>query len=215
MPGEMERLYAELDRRYGLHLIPRVRLAVVTDAASPTSYSITLPGETTPRSGVPSVSPIVPQVGDLVRVELVGDQPVIVNTLVRHPPVSADVNAACTATAQTFGAPATGTAGPAVTVDLVAGQTCMVSIYCRISNSVNGAGHQASMSFATTGASGTVAAVAANAIETQSSTATPGYKATPFLATGTGSHTFTSQYLTAVGGETGTFNQRRIIAVPC
>jgi hypothetical protein len=76
-----EAFFAELDRRYNLHLVPRVRVGTVAAAASPVSYSLTLPGETTARTGVPSVSPVCPRVGQLVRVEMVADQPVIVDVL--------------------------------------------------------------------------------------------------------------------------------------
>lgn len=81
MKDDFEAFYAELDRRYGLSLVPRVRIGTVTAVASPTSCSLTLPGETTPRSGVPIVTPVVPAVGQLVRVELVADHPAVVDVL--------------------------------------------------------------------------------------------------------------------------------------
>lgn len=81
MRDDFEAFYAELDRRYGLSLVPRVRIGTVTAVATPTSCSLTLPGETTARAGVPIACPAAPAVGQLVRVELVADHPVVVDVI--------------------------------------------------------------------------------------------------------------------------------------
>jgi hypothetical protein len=81
MRDDFDTFFAELDRRYALSLVPRVRIGTVTAVASPTSCSLTLPGETTAKTGVPIVTPVVPAVGQLVRVELVADHPVVVDVL--------------------------------------------------------------------------------------------------------------------------------------
>lgn len=77
---DFELFWREADRRYAAKG-SRVRIGEVTNAVSVLSYSVQFPGESTDRSGVPSVVAVAPQVGQLVRVELVGDDPVIVDVL--------------------------------------------------------------------------------------------------------------------------------------
>lgn len=212
MADPYEALFAELDRRYNLHLIPRVRVGKVTAAESVFRYSILLPGETVARDDVPCTSAVVPQVGQLVRVELVADQPVIVDVVVHNALVgSATITGTATATSTTFADPATGGAGPAFTMPLVNGQLCVVTVFARIHNSVGGSGHQAAMSFSVDAPSGTITAVDADAIESQNTLAGPGQKSTVFAAAETGDFTFRVKYKTFLGGETATFAGRRLV----
>lgn len=216
--SEMEALFRVLDARYLPALVPTVRIGIVTAALNTGSYSIRLPGETGDRDGVPSVAAVTPQVGDGVRVELVGDPPapVIVDRVgPKVSPQQADVAPTGTTTSTTYtGTLTTGGAGPSVTLDLVAGQPVLVTVYARLSNAPGGAGHQSYLSWAVSGAS-TRAAVDADAVESQAQPTNqgPGQKTGLYVPPNTGSHTIAAQYKTTTG-DTATFVNRRIIAVP-
>jgi hypothetical protein len=204
---ELETFFRELDRRYSLQLIPRVRIATITDAASPTSYSLTFPGEVDSRSGVPSVSAVVPQVGQLVRVALVGDDPVITEVLGGAPillQASISANESTTSTSYTNVA----TTGPTVTTDLVAGQSVLVHISSRASIST-GVGHGAVMSFSVSGVE-SLSAIDDNSVEIDDSAGATMTKSTIYTAGVTGSHTFQAKYKQINGG-TALFADRRII----
>lgn len=206
--NELEGFWAEVDRRYATELVAKVRKATVTAAASPTSYTVQFPGETSGRDGVPSVSPVVPQVGDIVRVELVGDEPCIVGVYGGPPaPLAADTAATVTTSSTSYVGLS---GGPAVTLDLVAGQTVTVTVYARLSVTSGGLGHQAAMAWAVSGAD-TVAAADADAVECQSTLLVPGQKSGLYTAVTTGSHTVTAQYKTAAGADTATFVNRRLL----
>jgi hypothetical protein len=104
------------------------------------------------------------------------------------------------------------TSGPAQTESLVAGQGILVIIGSRGSNTLGGASGQAYTGFAVSGAS-TLAASDTNAIETDqpSSPAASMFTSKPswYVATNTGSHTFTMKYKAGTGG-TANFADRRI-----
>lgn len=211
---DLEGVFRALDSKYKLQLIERVRLCVITDAVDFNSYSLTLPGETTAVDAVPSVAARVPQVGDLVRVALVGDSPIIVDVLGGpRLPVQADIATTATSTQTTYQTtPTTGGAGPSVTLDLVAGQPVLVTVYARITNTPGGSGHQSYLSWSVSGAE-TDAAVDANAVESQASLAEAGQKTSLYIPTVTGSHTIAAAYKTT-SGDTASFVNRRIIVVP-
>lgn len=204
---DFEAFFRELDRRYATSLTPRVRKATVTAAASPSSYSILLPGETIDRASVPSVSPIVPQVGDQVRLELVGDEPCIVGVYAPQAQrVSADVATLQTTTSTSY--TNLTTAGPAATVNLVAGQSALITVSARMFVSAVGA-TQANMAFDVTGVESLAAADvnAAEQTDSQSATVT---RPTVYTAAVTGAHTFTAKYK-VIGAITGSFLNRRIV----
>lgn len=195
-------------------IVTRKKVTIFSVDTATRTAIVTWANGTQSEAGIPWDSSYTPLVGDVAFVDRVQGSPMIVgSTRRRGQPASADVTTTSSTTSNTYAAPTTGTVGPAVTVWLTAGQTCLVMIYTRLFNSVNGAGHQAAMSFAVSGAS-TLASADANAVESQSSTAIPGFKATLFVATGTGNHTFTCQYKTVTAAETATFTNRRIIVTP-
>lgn len=205
---EYESLWREADRRYSLALLPRVRLATITDAVSPSSYSILLPGEGTARTAVPSVSAVIPQVGQLVRLELVGDDPVIVDVLgglLRR--LTADVTTSQSSSSTSYVDLAT--TGPAVTCDLVAGQSVLVAVSCRSSVSPTSTTFQAQMSFAVSGVE-SLTASDANAAENTNTASLTVSRSTVYTAAVTGSHTFTSKYR-VINATTGTWLNRRIV----
>jgi len=76
--NEIETLWTRLRSEFSTALVAKIRKATVTAALNVSSFSILLPGEVNDRDGVLSVSPVVPQVGDMVRLQLVGDEPIIV-----------------------------------------------------------------------------------------------------------------------------------------
>ncbi|HJT99698.1 MAG TPA: hypothetical protein VJ966_00665 [Actinomycetes bacterium] len=121
---------------------------------------------------------------------------------------TADVTTSQTTTSTTY--TDLGTVGPAVTESLVAGQGVLVIISARMIHSA-GAGASAKASFAVSGAS-TQAALDADAIESDLTTTAGAVitRATWYVATGTGSHTFTMKFKVVSSG-TGTFLNRRII----
>lgn len=205
---EIESLFRMFDTKYRLPLVQRVRQGVVTAAASPNSYSITLPGDTAPTTGVPSVSAVVPQVTNVVRVAMVADQPVIVGVVggVR-PLLSADVTTNQTTSTTTYTDLAT--TGPAVTLDLVAGQTVLVTVQCRSAVSPTSTTFQANMSFAVSGVE-SLAAADANAAENTDTASATVTRSTPYTAAVTGSHTFTAKYR-VLNATTGNWLNRRII----
>ena len=106
------------------------------------------------------------------------------------------------------------TVGPAVTLSLVNGQGCLVLIAARGSNSLGGTSGQACFSFAVTGATSLAAndsnGVESHAILTPGSQQQMSLRATWFVASATGSHTFTMKYKAQTGG-TASFTERRII----
>jgi len=124
-------------------------------------------------------------------------------------PVTADVVTSENSTATTYGDLTT--AGPAVTLSLVNGQTALVSVSAlmtTVSSPLTGF-----MSFAVSGST-TLAAADANAAIMQSSTGqnqnAQGTRETVFTATATGSHTFTAKYKVSAAN-TVAFQYRRII----
>lgn len=207
MRDDFAAFYAELDRRYGLSLVPRVRIGTVTAVASATSCSVTLPGETTARSGVPVVTPVVPSVGQLVRVELVADHPAVVDVLGgRVAWYQDDVTASQSTASVTY--TALTTAGPAVTVPvLAAGETVAVTVSYTGGNAA-GAGHASLMSFAVSGVD-TVAANDLDGAENDDSVSATITRLGTYTAATTGTHTFTAQYKTIASG-TSTFKNRRL-----
>jgi hypothetical protein len=104
------------------------------------------------------------------------------------------------------------TVGPAVTLTLVSGQGALVIVSARANNSLGGTSGQAIFSFAVSGAS-TLAATDANGVESHAIT-TPGSqqvattRVTWFVASATGSHTFTMKYRAGTAG-TSNFIDRR------
>jgi hypothetical protein len=208
MRDDFEAFYAELDRRYGLSLVPRVRIGTITAVASATSCSLTLPGETTARAGVPVVCPVVPAVGQLVRVELVADHPVVVDVLGggRTVVYQADVATGQT-TASTTYVDLT-TTGPTVTVPMLAGETVLVCVSFR-GNNASGAGHAALMSFAVSGAN-TVAAQDADGAENDDLVTATITRWGTFTGAAAGDNVFTAKYKTIASG-TSTFASRRLI----
>lgn len=119
----------------------------------------------------------------------------------------ADVATEETTTSTSYTALAT--PGPATTVTLVAGQQCQVFIRCTISEAV---GSSARASFAVSGAVTVAAADVDGMIIGISAVKSPGSSFALFTCTVSGSHTFTMQYRQT--GGTGTYSQRRIMAIP-
>jgi hypothetical protein len=124
--------------------------------------------------------------------------------------VTADVATTASTTSTSYTALA-GSAGPAVTLTLVAGQGCLVWVSARASNTLGGASGQARFSFAVTGAT-PLAASDANGNQSDDTQGVGTTRVTWFVATATGSHTFTMQYKAVVGGTAG-FSDRRIIVM--
>src|SRR6266487_1378948 len=85
------------------------------------------------------------------------------------------------------------TPGPAVTINLVAGQQCLVFVSARVSNSIGGSGFSSLHSFAVSAPSSTAASDVngCEAIDDKTLTLT---RVTLFTAGGTGAHTFTMKY---------------------
>jgi len=121
-------------------------------------------------------------------------------------PVSADVATLETTTSTTY--TDLPTSGPAVTLSLVSGQSCRVTIRARSYHSAGGS-QGAAFSFAVSGAS-TLAASDANGTENDGTVGLTLMADTVFTATSTGSHTFTMKYRVVAGG-TGSFVNRRIV----
>ena len=125
-------------------------------------------------------------------------------------PVTADVSTDESLSAATYGDLAT--AGPAVTLSLVNGQTCLVCVQYQ-QTAASGAGTNALMSFAVSGA-GTLAAADVNAaimsagVGEQRGTE----RWTVFTAGATGSFTFTAKYRSGMAATTVHFVNRRILA---
>lgn len=123
--------------------------------------------------------------------------------------VSADVAAEESTTSATFGALTT--AGPIVSgVQLNANQGCLIFLRALAINQTGGGGTL--MSYQVTGASGTQAATTANAAWSRSTERNSINSVSWFVASSTGSHTFTSQYRAEVGGTLGAaFANRRMV----
>jgi len=121
---------------------------------------------------------------------------------------SADVATNENSTAVSYGNLAT--IGPAVTLNLVNGQTCLVTVQAVMARTAAAYGY---MSFAVTGST-TLAAADANAAQSSGVVNLGVLTActTLFVATATGSHTFTAKYKT--DGVTIGFSFRRIIVKP-
>jgi hypothetical protein len=122
--------------------------------------------------------------------------------------VTADVTALQTTTSTSY--TDLSTVGPTAVISLVAGQGVLVWIAARLIHSA-GAGAASRMSFAVSGAS-TQSALDANSILSDATTTAGWTLSLPtwYVATGTGSHTFTCKYKAVVSG-TATFLERRII----
>ena len=105
------------------------------------------------------------------------------------------------------------TTGPAVTVALAAGQSCLILMSGHFFLDTSPAGARARISFAVSGAETIVAADGDSMFTSVAADYVPAYRAVLFTATTGGSYTFTLKY--KIGGAvTGTFAQRRIIAMP-
>jgi hypothetical protein len=104
------------------------------------------------------------------------------------------------------------TTGPEVTLTLVAGQGVLVLISARAYSTLGGASGQALFSFEVTGAS-TLAANDSNGVESLliSTEGVGTMRATWYVATNSGSHTFRMRYRAGTAG-TASFTERRIIA---
>jgi hypothetical protein len=153
---------------------------------------------------------VVAQVGQYVRVEMVGDSPVIVDVVgARQAPVQSDAAATVNTTSTSY--VTLGSSTPAVTLDLVAGQTVLVTISARMAHDL-GAGHAAVMSYSVSGVD-VQSAADADSIEENHTVGSTGQRTSLYTAASTGSHTFTGRYKQVNGG-TATFVDRRILAVP-
>jgi len=105
------------------------------------------------------------------------------------------------------------TAGPDATVDLAAGQQCLVVVSCSMHTS--GTGGAGRMSYAVSGAE-VVAALDVDAAATNLAVASTDVMITRdsvFTAAAGGTYVFTAKYRTG-SGVTGTFSNRRVVAVP-
>lgn len=205
-----EEYWREHDRRYArLAGAERIRYGTVTAAASPFSYSITLPGETIARTGVPRVSSVAPVIGDKVRVSMANDEPEILDVVGRgRLRVSTDTLPSATTSSATYIVSGAGT--DALTLNLVAGQVVQVTVTARLSHSA-GAGHGAVMSFRVTGST-TYGPIDDDSIESDSAEGSTCSRTTLFTATATGSHTVTLMYK-AINGATAVFVTRRLMVV--
>ena len=122
--------------------------------------------------------------------------------------VQATVTVEETTTSASYGALTT--AGPTVSgVNLNANQGCLIFLRALAINQDTGGG--ALMSYQVTGASGTQASTDANAAWTRSQSRGSISSVAWFVASSTGSHTFTSQYRVETGGTTGYFANRRMV----
>jgi hypothetical protein len=204
---EFGEVWEEADRRYQTALTPRVRKALITAAASPFSYSIQLPGETDDRDQVSSISPIVPLVGDLVRVELVADEPCIVGVYGRGPIRQQDGTAGTAGTSSTTYI-TSGSTGDVIDQAMVAGQSVWVTVRARSWCSPSGSGLAARMSFKVTGAD-TYGPNDEDGVEHDDAISNTVHSRTLYTAATTGTHTFTLVYK-AVGTTTANFVSRRI-----
>jgi len=134
------------------------------------------------------------------------------NAIAQRTPTAAHTAGACTATTTaTYGAPATGAAGPAVTV--TTGTQAIVAIAALM----QGAG--ANMSYAVSGAT-TIAATDAWSIQVRPAAGGQNFRYSQvYLHTAAttpltpGSNTFTCQYTTPTG-PTGTFAERHLLVIP-
>jgi hypothetical protein len=97
------------------------------------------------------------------------------------------------------------TTGPTASMSLVQGQQMRIMIQCRIKNVAGGAGFEARMGFAVTGA-GSLGANDTRAIKCQSSQHVPGFFEYWYTAPATGNYTVTAKY--SVSASTGEFNDR-------
>jgi hypothetical protein len=103
------------------------------------------------------------------------------------------------------------TVGPTVSsVTLTAGQQVIIILQCSSSIS-GGPGHEAQMGFAVSGAA-TVAAVGADATQTQSIEDAMITRICVYTAPSAGSYTFTAKYC-AVNATTANFANRRLIVI--
>lgn len=207
--GQLEAWLRAFDARYLMALVPRVRIGIVTGAVSPLSYSVRLPGESGDRDGVPTVSAITPQVGDGVRLELVGDPPapVIVDVVGRRP---LRQSTSTSALAQTGSATyiVSGAGTDQLAIDLISGQLVRVTISAKMSHTLD-TGHGAVMSFRVTGAT----AYGPNdddGCEQDNIGGATCTRTTHFTPTATGTHTFTLMYK-AINGANANFSQRRLM----
>jgi hypothetical protein len=206
---EFGEVWEEADRRYQTALTPRVRKCTVTAAASPFSYSLDLPGEAgADRAGVPSISPIVPIVGDLVRVELVADEPCIVGVYGRGPIRQQDGTAGTAGTSSTSYI-TSGSTGDVITQDMVAGQQVWVTVRARAWCSPSGSGLAARMTFKVTGAD-TYGPNDEDGVEQDDVISNTVHSRTLYTAATTGPRDLTLVYK-AVGTTTANFVSRRII----
>jgi hypothetical protein len=205
---EFGEVWEEADRRYQTALTPRVRKCTVTAAASPFSYSIQLPGETDDRDQVSSISPIVPIVGDLVRVELVADEPCIVGVYGRGPIRQQDGTAGTAGTSSTSYI-TSGSTGDVITQDMVAGQQVWVTVRARAWCSPSGSGLAARMTFKVTGAD-TYGPNDEDGVEQDDVISNTVHSRTLYTAATTGPRDLTLVYK-AVGTTTANFVSRRII----
>lgn len=135
------------------------------------------------------------------------------NAIAQRTPTAAHTAASCTATSTaTYGAPATGTAGPIVTV--TTGTSAIVAVGALMQGTAG-----ANMSYAISGAT-TLAAVDDWSIQVRPPAAAQNFRysavylhspaTTPLTA---GSNTFTAQYTTPTGG-TGTYAHRHLLVIP-
>lgn len=203
-----EAFFNQLNRMYRLELVEKIRLGVIVAAASPSSYTVQWPGgEQTAK--VPRVSAVVPQIDDLVRVSLVGDQPVIVDVLNRRRIKETTITSAGASTSSaTFVVGGVGT--DSITLDLIDGQTVLVTVTAKMSHTLD-AGHGAVMSYRVTGAT-TFGPNDDDGIEQDNVGGATCSRTTIFTATGTGAHTFTLMYR-AINGATANFSQRQLLIV--
>jgi hypothetical protein len=126
-------------------------------------------------------------------------------------PATQDVTANESSTSTTYGALTT--AGPVVTLTLVNGQRCLVTVSAHQATVSSGEGF---MSFAVSGST-TQASSDVNATRTLITGVNYGVsveRTSVFVATATGSHTFTAQYRVANGANACSFINRRIIVKP-
>ena len=99
------------------------------------------------------------------------------------------------------------TAGPAVSISLVAGQQVDIRIQCRLRNVAGGSGFESRMGFAITGA-GSLAASDTRAVKSQVDQHHSASFEYTYTAPATGSYTFTAKY--SVSTSTGEFESRYI-----
>jgi len=155
-----------------------------------------------------------PRVGDTVWVDQVGPDLLVLGTQGLAGTVAdpQDVDITTPETSASTSYVNLPTVGPTIsTLWLPAATPVLVIVSARCSNA-SGSGHEAVASYSVSGAS-TQAAADVDAVTTQSADAVNLSRASVFLTTGTGNHTFQMKYK-VINASTGTFANRRLVVWP-